>query len=175
MSAPSPSTGAPVAYGIALAVHVATALVGFATLASSGLYGSWGRRLRTWEELRDVRRYFEHPNRSGQVLWLVPLTGGVALWLRHGVSALGQAWVIASMVCWALATVLAVSVIWPAERRIRPIVAGLDRMPDVPDPGHVPLLPAALGPMFRSITRAAAFCDLAFTVALALMVLRPGR
>ncbi|MDQ1441358.1 MAG: hypothetical protein QOG97_1586, partial [Acidimicrobiaceae bacterium] len=41
MSAPSPSTGAPVAYGIALAVHVATALVGFATLASSGLYGSW--------------------------------------------------------------------------------------------------------------------------------------
>jgi hypothetical protein len=166
---------ATLAYGALLAVHIATAVVGFSTLALSGLYGSWGRRLRTWEELRDVRRYFGRSNRSGQALWMVPVTGGVALWLRHGINALGQAWVIASMICWAVSLVLAVSVIWPAERRIRPIVAGLDRMPEAPGIGQLPLLPPELAPMFRPISRAAAVCDLAFTVALAMMVLRPGR
>jgi len=159
-----------VAYGVALTVHIVSAVAGFGMLALSGLYGSWGRRIETAKELRDVRQFFGPPNRIGRSLWLVPLAGGIALWLNHGVNALGQAWVIAAVVCWAAATAVAVRVIWPAERLIRPVVIRLaDEPVELDVKGR-----EELSALCRPIVAAAAFCDVIFTIALALMVLKPG-
>jgi hypothetical protein len=172
MTTPVSGTAGDIAYGVALAVHVVSAVVGFALLGLSGLYGAWSGRSETPEGRRDLRQYFGRVNRAGQTLWAVPVAGGVALWIHSGATALGKAWVFAALACWAVAMVLAVSVIWPAERRIRPIVVAFDD-----DPGAVPS-PATrseLADLCRPLVRAAAACDCVFVVALALMVLQPGR
>ncbi len=159
-----------IAYGLALALHVVTAVTGFGALALSGLYGSWGRRLETTPNVADVRNYFARPNRAGQTLWAVPFTGGLALWLDHGARALSQAWVIAATGCWAVATVGAVWLIWPAERRIRAIAGQLDTdAPSVAGRSKIEEVAA----LCRPVVLAAPVCDVAFAIALALMILQP--
>lgn len=161
-----------VAYGVALAVHVVTAVAAFGMLGLSGLYGSWGRRLDSAKDLRDLRQFFASPNRIGRSLWVVPLAGGAALWLSHGLGALGEAWVLAALACWAGATAIAVVVIWPAERQIRLVLAALSqgRFQDVTDEAK-----DELAARCRPVVRAAAVCDVIFVVALGLMVLKPGQ
>ncbi|HEX3424868.1 MAG TPA: hypothetical protein VHT30_01960 [Acidimicrobiales bacterium] len=161
-----------VAYGAALALHVLTAVAGFGMLGLSGLYGSWGRRLNSTKDLRDLRQFFGSPNRIGRCLWVVPFAGGAALWLSHGLGALGQAWVLAALVCWAGATVIAVVVIWPGERQIRLVLADLaqTRVQEVTDETKAELVARC-----RPVVRAAAVCDVIFVVALGLMVLKPGQ
>lgn len=177
MTTPPSGTAGVIAYGVALAVHVVSAVVGFGMLGLSGLYGGWGRHPDTSQARRDLRQYFGRANRAGRALWAVPISGGIALWLHDGAGALGQGWVLAATACWALATVLAVRVIWPGERRIRPLVAGLETGPPGAPPGTAPADAAGgeLAALCRPIVRAAAWCDGAFVVALALMVLQPGK
>ena len=160
-----------IAYGAALTVHIVTALAGFGMLGVSGLYAAWGQHLATPKDLKDVRQFFGPPNRIGRALWAVPFAGGIALWLSHGGGALGQAWVILASVCWAVAMVVAVKVIWPAEGRIRALVPRLEET-SFTETGH----PAKeeLAALCRPIVRAAAVCDVVFLVALALMILKPG-
>ena len=159
-------------YGVALAAHIVTALLSFGMIGLSGVYAARCRHLRTAEDLQDVQRFFGPPNRVGRTLWAVPVAGGTALWAHEGAGALGQAWAIAAVAIWAGATALAVSVIWPAERRLGPILTA-------PGPAAVPVPATAPGPelarLCRRIERAAAGCDVAFVVALGLMVFRPGR
>jgi hypothetical protein len=161
-----------VAYGTALALHVVTALAGFGMLGLSGLYGSWGRHLGSARDLRDLRQFFGSPNRIGRSLWVVPFAGGAALWLSHGLGALGQAWVLAALACWFATTVIAVVVIWPAERQIGLLVAALSQssFPDVTDEAK-----EELAARCRPVVPAAAVCDVIFVVALGLMVLKPGQ
>ena len=159
-------------YGVTLGVHVVTAVVSFGMIGLSGLYAARCRHIRTDEDRQDVRRFFGPPNRVGRTLWAVPVAGGTALWQHDGAGALGQAWVIAAFAAWSAATALAVSVVWPAERRLRPIVTA-------PGPSAL-TIPAAppgseLDRLCRRIERAAACCDVAFVVALVLMLFRPGR
>ncbi len=167
----SDGTAYEIAYGVVLTVHIASALASFGMLALSGLYGAWGQHVETPKDLRDLRQFFGPPNRIGRSLWAVPVAGGVALWLNHGAGALGQAWVVAATVCWAVATVVAVTVIWPSEARIRPVVLRLEQTPFTASglAGR-----EELAAVCRPVVRAAAFCDIIFTVALALMVLKPG-
>jgi hypothetical protein len=172
MTTPVTGTAGDIAYGVALAVHVVSAVVGFGMLGLSGLYGAWSGRSETPEGRRDLRQFFGRVNRAGQALWAVPVAGAVALWLHNGETSMAKAWVVAALACWAVATVLAVSVIWPAERRIRPIVAGFD---DDPDARPSPATQSQLAALCRPLVRAAAACDCVFVVALALMVLQPGR
>jgi hypothetical protein len=169
VNATSDSTAYLITYGVAITVHVVAALAGFGMLALSGLYGSWGRNLETAQTWTDLQQYFGRPNRAGRLLWVVPFAGGLALTLSHGAPALGQAWVIAATGCWAVTMVLAVRVVWPAERRIRPIVMTLDEAPLAAESR------AEIAGLCRPIVRATAFCDVAFVVALALMILQPGR
>lgn len=161
-----------IAYGVALALHIVSAVVGFGMLALSGLYGAWGDRIETPEGRQDLRQYFGRANRSGRALWAVPVAGGIALALHNGVGALGKAWVFAALACWTVAAVLAVAVIWPAERRIRPIVTAFDGAPGAGPSGASR---SELAALCRPVVRAAACCDCVFVVALALMVLQPGR
>ena len=163
------STSYYVAYGSALTVHVASAVVGFGMLGLSGLYGSWGRHLDSAKELRDLRQFFGTPNRIGRSLWLIPVAGGAALWLNHGVRTLDQAWVIAALVCWVAATVAATGVIWPGEAQIRSLLA------DAPPHGKLDVdTEERLAALCRPMVPAAAACDVLFVMALGLMVLKPG-
>src|SRR5579884_145666 len=122
-------TGYDIAYGAVLTVHIASAVAGFGMLGLSGLYAAAGTHLHSPKEVHDVRQFFAPRNRVGRSLWLVPVAGATALLLEHGAAALGQAWVGAAAACWVVAVVIAVSVVWPAEDRIRPLVVALDEAP----------------------------------------------
>jgi Predicted integral membrane protein (DUF2269) len=155
---------------VALAVHIATSVSGFGTLALTGVYAGWGRHVGTGQELEDLRRYFASRRRwSGVSLWLVPLAGGIALGLRDDPGALLAPWVFAATGCWAVAVALAVRVIWPAQSRIRDLVGGID------PPATGSTLPgrADLDHLCRHLARAAAVCDVAFTITFVLMVFEP--
>jgi hypothetical protein len=158
----------PAAFAVALAVHVATALIGFGGVAMTGIYGSWGRRITSPEDLADVRRYFSRRDWAGRSLVAVAPSGAVALWLDQGARALGHPWAVAATGCWAAAFGLAVRVIWPAERRARSLFDAAGSVePAVPDPGERDRLG-------RGLVWAAGTCDIMFAVALLLMIYQPG-
>jgi hypothetical protein len=160
------------AYGVALGVHIVAAGLGFGTIALSGVYAARCRHVRTAEDQSEVERFFRSPHRVGRTLWAVPVAGGCALWIHDGAGALGQAWAVAAGGVWAVAILLAVSVIWPAERRLRPILTAAGRA-CLPFPAASPgSEPAGL---CLRIERAAAVGDVAFVLALGLMIFQPGR
>lgn len=158
----------PVGYAVALVVHIVAAVVGFGSLALSGVYGGWGRHLESRHDLEDMRRYFAKPNWAARSIWLVPFAGGAAVWLRSGAGDLGQIWVIAATGCWVIGIWMAVTFIWPAEGGIRPIVN------QVLPPTGEPVGLDELDRLCRRMGRAAAVCDVIFTVALMLMIFRPA-
>ena len=171
-------------YGVALGVHVVTAALGFGMLGLSGVYAGRCRHVHTAEDWHDVQRFFGPPNRVGHALWAVPFAGGIALWLHDGAVALGEMWVIIATAVWVATTLLAFWVIWPAERRLGPIVtasgtagaspqAGPSPEAGAPDPGAPPRPELVL--LCRRIQRTAALCDIFIVVALGLMIFQPGR
>jgi hypothetical protein len=161
----------PVAYPLALAAHIASAVVGFGELALSGVYGAWGRRLDSRQQLKELRRYFGTPSLAGRCLWAVPITGGIALWLRSGAQGLGQAWAIMAAGCWAATLTLAVTVIWPARQRLQPVLDQLEQSPSLQSAQSGR---AAVEQLCRRLAGAAAICDVVFTAALLLMIFQPG-
>jgi hypothetical protein len=170
----------PAAFALALAVHIATALVGFGGVAMTGIYGSWGRRITSPEDLADVRRYFSRRDWASRSLVAVAPTGAVVLWLDQGFGAVGHPWAVAAIGCWAAVFALAVRVIWPAERHARALFDAVGRaeaervgqaeqavQPVPPDPGERDRLG-------RRLVWATGTCDVIFAVALILMIFQPG-
>lgn len=164
------ATTHPAAYAAVLAVHIATSVTGFGGLALSGVYAGWGRHVGTRQELEDLRRYFASRRRwSAPSLWIVPFAGSTALYLRDDAAALFAPWAIAATGCWAVALAVAVRIIWPVEQRIRELVGGIDPgSPGSTLPGR-----SELEELCRRLARAAATCDVAFTIAFVLMVFEP--
>jgi hypothetical protein len=158
----------PAAFAVVLAVHIATALVGFGGVAMTGIYGSWTRRVTNPEDLADVRRYFSRRDWAGRSLVAVAPSGALALWLDQGPGALGHPWAVAATGCWVAAFGLALRVIWPAERRVRSLFDTVGPVePAVPGPGERDRLG-------RRLIWATGTCDVMFAVALVLMIFQPG-
>lgn len=171
----------PIAYAVALVLHIVSALVGFGSLALSGVYGGWGRHLKSRQDLEDLRRYFGKKNWAARCVWVVPFAGAAAVWLRSGAGALGQIWVFAATGCWAIGIAVAVAVIWPAEAGLQPIVNQV--VPPPPPAGTAaasasetasPWRREDLERLCRRLGRGGAVCDVIFTVALVLMIFRPA-
>lgn len=137
----------PVAYDVLVALHALSALIGFGTVAISGAYGALGRRPANAEELK---RYFASPGRGEYALLLVPVFGATAMAVRPGGSEFGSIWVISGFVIWAVASVLLLGVVRPAEASLR-----------------------GGGPGATRLMWAAGACDVLFVLALFLMVTQP--
>lgn len=147
-----PPVPARVVFDVLLGLHVTCALVGFGSVALTGVYGflvSGG----VAED--DVRRYFASPSRLEWLLLVVPLFGlGALLADPHGHGLL-QLWPGLAALVWLVASGLLLGLVRPAERSLR---AGGPRL----DPS-----------VGRRLGWAGVGADVAFFVALMLMIWQP--
>lgn len=122
-------------FSLLLVAHVAAALVGFGALGLSGLQAARARRGPAAPGADAVRRWFRPgANWAGRVLYLVPVLGYALVADSQGAFDAGDSFVVAGLVLWLVAVVMAEGVLWPAERRIQHAVA--DRWETaVTDPG----------------------------------------
>jgi len=137
-------------YDALVAAHVVCAVVGFGSVALSGVYGGFARNSGPGEE---TARYFASRGWTEWLVLPVPFLGAAALALKPEKGDFSDAWVIGGIVAWVVAAALLVHVVRPAEARIR-------RRSEVK--------PAGRRLMWSSVAM-----DVLFVVALVLMVTQP--
>ena len=110
-------------YSVLLVLHVAVAVVGFGTVAATGVQAARARRGPGQPGADGLRRYFRPGvNWAGRTLYLVPVLGFGLLADSSGAFDLGDAWVVAGLAVWVVAAVLAEVLVWPGERRLQTLV-----------------------------------------------------
>jgi uncharacterized membrane protein len=153
------------AYDVVIVFHVLAAVVGFGALGGTGAYAAALRRSADPFSDAALLRYFS-PGRNwaGRAILLVPVLGATLLAMGHG-RDLGHAWPWIGLAIWTVATALASSIAWPAEREIqRRLAAGAPGAP----------VPPGLLAAGRRAERAAAATSLLFVAALVVMSWQPG-
>lgn len=134
-----------------VALHVICAVVGFVSVAITGVYGAGARKSGRAGADEETVRYFRSRGWSEFLILAVPVFGAAAVAQRLGAHGFTQVWVVAGLVFWLAAAALLLGVVRPSERDIR---AGVSRAG-----GN--LMWAALG------------CDVLFVAALVFMVAQP--
>ncbi len=149
-----------IAYDTVLAVHIVAGFIGFGAMGVSGWFAAQARR-RPGSEA--VRRYFRPgTNWVARAVYLVPLSGLALLYMGGNPgSEAGEAWVVAGVVIWCVATGMAVLVLWPAEKELAHLLGT-----PPPDTGR-------LGTLSRRVGYSAAVVDVAYVAAVWLMVAKP--
>ncbi len=176
------ASGGQVTYDVLVGIHVALAVVGFGSVALSGIYGGLATRAGRPGANEEIRRYFSSPGRLELLVVVAPVVGIAALAAEPGASRFGQAWVAMALVLWVVASVLLIGVVRPAESVLRSTVlaAPVDDADPVGD--AAPVGDAEPGSERSATLRragarlrwGAAGSDLLFLVALVVMVIRPG-
>ncbi|MDQ2754184.1 MAG: DUF2269 domain-containing protein [Actinomycetota bacterium] len=151
-------------YVLLVVVHIITAVVGFGAVAVSGVYGGLARRASPGgvSQSEEVRRYFGRPVRAELLLLAVPFVGLGAVAADR--QRLAQVWIVGALIIWWAAAGLYVGVVRPAE-------AALCRLALDKDGDPTPSMEAEQAG--TRLVWAAGICNLAFFVALVLMVIRP--
>jgi Predicted integral membrane protein (DUF2269) len=142
-------------YDVLVGLHVVCALVGFGSVAISGVYGGAARRSGDQGPSEETARYFRSRGWSELLILAVPAFGATAIGFRPAGADFGDLWVIGGLVVWAAASVLLVWVVRPAENRIR--AGGAD-----------------LRASGWRLMWAAGAADILFVVAVALMITQPA-
>jgi hypothetical protein len=107
-------------YTSLLLLHVLCAVVGFGTMAVTGVQAARARRGPSWPGSEGVRRYFRPGvNWAGRVLYGVPVFGFSLIGASHGAFRAADSFVVIGLVLWLVATLMAEAVVWPGERRIQ--------------------------------------------------------
>jgi Predicted integral membrane protein (DUF2269) len=144
-------------FDVLVGLHVLCALVGFGSVAISGVYGAWIRRTEEPENSEETARYFQSRGWPEFLVLAVPVFGVGAIAFRPEGADFGDLWVVGGLVLWALAAGLLVGVVRPAEKKIR--AGGAD---------------LAVRSSGARLMWAAAASDILFVLALALMITQPA-
>jgi hypothetical protein len=165
------ASGPDAVYDTLLALHVLCAIVGFASVAISGVYGATARHLDRQDAREETARYFRSSGKAEWLVLVVPFLGAAALSVRPSGSDFGDAWVVAAALVWLTAAGLLLGVIRPAERQIRSAVKAVS----AETPAGADSSPRAVTtPSGKRLMWAAAGCDVLFVIALLLMVYQPA-
>ncbi|HMK63464.1 MAG TPA: DUF2269 family protein [Acidimicrobiales bacterium] len=111
-------------YSVLLVLHVGAAFVSFGTLGLTGLQAFRARRGPDQPGALSLRRYFRPGvNWVGRLLYAVPVLGFALVADSDGAFAAADGWVVAGLLLWLAAAVVAEAVVWPGERRIQLLVS----------------------------------------------------
>ncbi len=117
-----PPTGA--AFDIVLMAHVASAIIGFGALVTTGVQAARARRGPGAPGAEGVRRYFRPGiNWMARALYGVPVFGLALVAMSQGSFAMSDHFVDIGLGLWLAATLLAEIVVWPGERRLQQVVS----------------------------------------------------
>ena len=107
-------------YSTLLMLHVLCALVGFGAVGITGIQATRVLRGPSAPGATGVRRYFRPGvNWTGRALYGVPVFGFCLLAASRGAFRAGDGFVVAGLILWTTAAVVAEVVVWPGERRIQ--------------------------------------------------------
>jgi hypothetical protein len=148
-------------YDVLVVLHVACAVIGFGSIAITGVYGFTSRAPAGPEAVDEARRYFRSPARLELLVVVVPVIGIAALAVQPGGRGVGQLWAGLAVVTWAGAATVLVRVVRPAEATLRAVLAG-----DAPDRATLAAAGTRLG-------WGGVVMDVSFFVALILMIFQP--
>ena len=169
-------------------LHALAALAGFGSIGFAGTYAAGaylpGDRPEGTDaepaggpageqdaEAEEMRRYFAHPARLWGCLVLVPFLGAGALAAQPDGKGFDHPWVFGALAVWLAATLVAGSLVVPSLHQMQAVLLKSD------NPAASPVARSSLAVRFaragRITSRSAAFCDVLFLVALALMIFRP--
>jgi Predicted integral membrane protein (DUF2269) len=113
-----------VLYSVLLLAHVGCAVVGFGTVCATGVQAARARQGPGGEKADAVRRYFRPgPNFAARALYGVPVFGFSLIAASGGVFVASDGFVVAGLVLWLTATLVAEAIVWPGERRIQVVVS----------------------------------------------------
>lgn len=165
--------GDPVAYDVFVGLHVTSAVVGFGSVALSGVYGGSARHIERDTTAEEVRRYFRAPGRLEFALLAVPVFGAAAIGVGPGGHGFAQLWVGLGFGLWVVASALLLGVVRRSGAVLRRAsLAG--ETAHGSDPHLLDTADERLRAAGRRLQWAAAACDLIFLVALVIMVTKPG-
>ncbi|HLI01376.1 MAG TPA: DUF2269 family protein [Acidimicrobiales bacterium] len=156
------ATTAHTVFDVLVVAHVVCAVLGFGALMLTGVYGFAYRRPDA-AGMEEARRYFGGQGRLELLVLIVPFLGAAALLVQPRGPGLGQLWDLLAAGVWLVAAVVLFAVVRPAERRLRDALAVAD------GEGEWPVVAT-------NATRlgwAGLGTDLAFVVALLLMIFQP--
>ncbi len=120
-------------YDLVLLAHVAAGLIGYGSIAFSGYFASAlakEDRARSLDAgsakalARAVHFFEQGPGLAPRVIYLVPVLGGVLLWLGGGLSEASEPWVITGGLAWLASVGVAHGLLWPAEEALAGMLAG---------------------------------------------------
>lgn len=107
------------AYTVVLICHVASALVGLASVTTSVAVASRLALSRARPPSDAARRYFSPgANWAGRSLYLVPAFGIALLAMSGGAYRPSAPWVVAGAALWVASVLLGEWILWPAERAV---------------------------------------------------------
>ncbi|MGO9557845.1 MAG: DUF2269 family protein [Acidimicrobiales bacterium] len=153
------------AYDVLLILHIASAFIGFGSIAIGGWAASAGRRSGDpGGEERVVRFFREGTDWPGRVIFVVPVLGLVLL-LGGDHPDIGRAWPWIGLGLWVVAAGLASGLGWPAERRAQVELAALR----AGDNGRLESFQEACAQM----ERACAVITVSFVIVVTLMIWQP--
>jgi hypothetical protein len=176
--AQSLSHSAPVGYDVLLVLHILSALMAIVAFALSGGYALLLDHAEPTSRVA-ARRYFAAgPNRVAFfALFGVPVSGVVLFVVHHGQRFTGGLWLPAGAGLWALAAIVALEVVRPAEAEISSVIRGTgsddnERPEGAADPAAAKGLSMMRRATWRLSIGAAAISLLVIVVA-PLMILKP--
>jgi hypothetical protein len=155
------TTGDHEVYSVLVVIHVACALIGFGSLMLSGVYGFSHRRPQGAGAIEEARRYFSSPGHLELLILPVPFLGVAALLVQPDGKGAAQLWDLVAAGVWVVAVIVVFGVARPAERRIREALRVEEVDQDV------------VGAQARRLGWAGVSTDVAFFVALMLMIFQP--
>ena len=154
-----------------VALHVASALIGFGAVAFSGVYGFVAGRVAAGRPGREeAQRYFASSSPAEWLLLPVPFLGVGALAAHPHGHGVAQLWAGLAAGVWLVAAVTLLAVVRPAERAIR---AGMTGSGPLGSAGTAGAVGAAVSRAASRLGWAAVGTDIGFTVALMLMIWQP--
>ncbi len=158
------------AFDIVLLLHVGCVVVGLVTTTAAAATATRLRRLvRASAPLPEpLRRYFRPGvNWAGRTIYGIPVFGFALLAMSQGAYALGQGWVLAGLALFVAVALLAEGVMWPAERRLQPVLGSLDAQAGAPSGAD------ALARDAASMARAAEGVLALLVIGVVLMIAQP--
>ncbi len=85
-------------FDVLVGLHVLCALVGFGSVAISGVYGAWMRRTEEADDSEETARYFQSRGWPELLVLAVPVFGVAAIGFRPDGADFGDLWVIGGLV-----------------------------------------------------------------------------